>query len=187
MMTGGFALFDTAIGRCGIAWGERGLIAVRLPEADDRAMRASLRRRRPDLQELPPPAEVRKAIDGIVALLDGEAPDLSGIVLDLDGVPSFERLVYDTARTIPPGETLTYGEIATRIGEPGAAREVGQALGHNPFPLVVPCHRVHAAGGKTGGFSAPGGVATKLRILQIESAHAKGTLFERMAGRSATR
>ncbi|MGH6770143.1 MAG: methylated-DNA--[protein]-cysteine S-methyltransferase [Xanthobacteraceae bacterium] len=178
MTTNRFALFDTAIGRCGIAWGERGVTAVRLPEANDRAMRASLLRRCPGAKEGLPPLDVQHAIEGIVALLDGAARDLSGVVLDMNGVPPFDRQVYEIARTIPPGATLTYGDIAKRMGEPGAARDVGQALGHNPFPIVVPCHRVHAVGGKTGGFSAPGGVATKLRILQIESAHAKGTLFD---------
>jgi methylated-DNA-[protein]-cysteine S-methyltransferase len=178
MTAGGFALFDTAIGRCGIAWGERGLTAVQLPEADDRATRARLLRRCPDVREASPPADIRNALHGIVALLAGEASDLSGVVLDMHRVPPFDRRVYEVARTIPPGATLTYGEVAARMGEPGAAREVGQALGRNPFPIVVPCHRVHAAGGKAGGFSAPGGIATKLRMLAIESRHAKGTLFD---------
>jgi methylated-DNA-[protein]-cysteine S-methyltransferase len=108
----------------------------------------------------------------MVALFGGEARDLSGIRLDMSGVPSFHRNVYEVARTIAPGATMSYGEIATQLGEPGAARAVGQALGQNPFPIIVPCHRVLAAGGKTGGFSAHGGVATKLRLLSIEAAHA---------------
>ena len=109
----------------------------------------------------------------IVALLRGKpnAPaDLSHIALDMEGVPPFHRRVYELARGIAPGTTLTYGEIATCLGDPGSARAVGQALGHNPFAPVVPCHRVLAAGGRSGGFSANGGVATKLRMLQIERA-----------------
>ena len=96
---------------------------------------------------------------------------LSRIRLDLEGVPSFERQVYEVARTIPAGETVTYGQIATRLGDSRAAREVGQALARNPFPIVVPCHRVVAAGGKLGGFSARGGLATKQRLLSIERAN----------------
>jgi methylated-DNA-[protein]-cysteine S-methyltransferase len=126
---------------------------------------------------------VQRAIDGIVALLRGEASELASVPLDLTGVPAFDRHVYEVTRSIPPGAMLTYGEIAARLGEPEAARAVGQALARNPFPIIVPCHRVHAAGGKAGGFSAGGGVATKLRLLQIESAHARGTLFDSSRGR----
>jgi methylated-DNA-[protein]-cysteine S-methyltransferase len=111
---------------------------------------------------------VQVAVDGIVRLLRGDAVSLADIRLDLERVPPFHRRVYEVARTIPAGSTLTYGDIARRMGVPDQAREVGQALGANPFPLIVPCHRVVAAGGKMGGFSAPGGVATKLRLLAIE-------------------
>ena len=107
-----------------------------------------------------------------MALLAGEPSDLSAAPLDLDGVPAFHRRVYDLARRIPPGETLTYGEIAGRLGDPSQARAVGQALGANPIPILVPCHRVFAANGRMGGFSAPGGVSTKLRLLEIEGARA---------------
>jgi methylated-DNA-[protein]-cysteine S-methyltransferase len=126
---------------------------------------------------------VRQVIDRIVALLAGKADDLSGVALDMEGVPPFNRRVYEIARTIPPGRTLTYGEIAARLDAPDA-RGVGQALGENPFPPVVPCHRVVAAGGKTGGFSAPGGVDTKLRLLAIEGAQVGGScpLFDRPGG-----
>lgn len=167
-----FALFDTSIGRCGIAWGERGVAGVWLPEADDRRTRARIHRRLPDAVEGRPPAEVRSAIDSITALLSGERRDLSGVRLDLDSVTSFPRRVYEHARAIPAGETRTYGEIARALGNPSLAREVGQALARNPFPLVVPCHRVLAANGRSGGFSAPGGVSTKLRLLEIEGAKA---------------
>jgi methylated-DNA-[protein]-cysteine S-methyltransferase len=163
-----FALFDTAIGHCGIAWGERGVAGVQLPEASESRTRAHMLRRFPQARETPAPPAVQSAIDGIVALLRGEARDLSAVALDMDGLPPFNRNVYEIARTIPPGSTLTYGDIATRLGEPGAARAVGQALGQNPFPPVVPCHRILSANGRMHGFSAPGGITTKLRLLRIE-------------------
>ena len=128
----------------------------------------------PAAGEATPPPEVQGVIDRIVALLRGEASDLSSIPLDMDQVPAFHRRVYEAARAIPPGMTLSYGDIAARAGAPGAARAVGQALGRNPFPIVVPCHRVLAAGGKIGGFSAQGGIATKRRMLAIEGARLNG-------------
>ena len=179
-MSADFALFDTAIGTCGIAWGGRGLVGVQLPEPSAGETRARMGRRYPGARETSPPSDVQRAIDAITAHLRGEAADLSHIGLDMNDVPEFHRRVYEVARAIPPGATLSYGEVAARLGEPSAAREVGQALGRNPFPIVVPCHRVLAAGGKTGGFSAPGGVSTKLRLLAIEGARAAGipTLFD---------
>jgi len=172
--TDGFALFKTAIGTCAIAWGEHGVAGVQLPEATDLAMRARMLRQHPHATELLPPPAIGSAIDAIVALLEGKSSDLSSIELDMDGVPEFHQRVYAVARTIAPGSTVSYGEIAARLGEPAwpAARDVGQALGQNPFPIVVPCHRVLAAGGKPGGFSARGGLKTKLRLLSIEAASA---------------
>ena len=172
----GFLLFDTPIGRCGTAWGERGVLGVQLPEANDLETRERLLRRFPSARESPPPPDVQRAVDGVVALLHGEASDLSSVALDMDRVPAFHRRVYEVARTIPPGATLSYGEIAARLGDPRSARDVGQALGQNPFAIVVPCHRVVAAGGKVGGFSATGGVKMKLRLLSIEGALASATL-----------
>jgi methylated-DNA-[protein]-cysteine S-methyltransferase len=176
----GFTLFDTAIGQCGIAWSARGVVCVQLPEASESRTRARMQRRFPGVREAQPPADVKRAIGGILSLLAGERRDLSSVVLDMDAVPRFERSVYEVARTIPPGAVMTYGEIAKRLGEPGAARAVGQALGKNPFAIVVPCHRVLAAGDKPGGFSANGGTRTKLRLLAIEGSPAAGTgdLFE---------
>ncbi len=171
MSSHGFTLFNTAIGPCAIAWGHRGVTAVQLPEAREPATRARILQRVPGACLAAPP-EVRRAIDGIVSLLDGEAVDLSSARLDMDAVPPFHRRVYEIARAIPAGSTLTYGEVAARLGAASAARAVGQALGRNPFPIVVPCHRVLAAGGKVGGFSANGGAATKLRLLSIEGARA---------------
>src|SRR6478609_7886783 len=181
-MTGqSFALFDTPIGQCGIAWGSRGICGVQLPEASEARTHARLMRRYPHAREGLPPPQVRYAIEAIAALLAGEPRDLSAVALDMDGVPEFDRRVYTAARSIAAGNTLSYGELAARLGERGAARDVGQALGRNPFPIIVPCHRVVAAGGKLGGFSARGGVATKLRLLAIEGAPLNGTrsLFDR--------
>lgn len=167
-----FALFDTPVGRCGIAWGGRGIVGVQLPEAGEGATRARMLERFPGAREAPPPPDVQRALDAIAALLRGEASDLSGVVLDMEGVPPFHRRVYEAARAIPPGETCSYGDLAARLGAPGAARAVGQALRRNPFAMVVPCHRVLAAGGKVGGFTANGGVSTKLRLLALEGARA---------------
>jgi methylated-DNA-[protein]-cysteine S-methyltransferase len=170
-MTGhNFAIFDTAIGRCGIVWGPGGIRGVQLQMGSEDKTRTRIRQVHGDIAEAPPSAEVQNAIKGIVELLAGKPNDLADIVLDLDGVPEFNRGVYDIARGIPPGKTLTYGDIAKRLGGVELSRDVGQALGHNPCPIVVPCHRVLAAGGKPGGFSANGGVVTKLKMLAIEGA-----------------
>jgi O-6-methylguanine DNA methyltransferase len=174
MTAHGFALFDTAIGKCGIAWGERGIVGVQLPEGGEPETRARMLHRFPAAGETAPPPEVKHALDSIVALLHGKANDLSTIALDMDDVSPFHRRVYEEARAIPPGKTLSYGDIAVRLGARGAARAVGQSLGQNPFPIVVPCHRVLAAGAKVGGFSAHGGTATKLRMLAIEGALVNG-------------
>ena len=167
-------LFATPIGRCGIAWSTRGVAGFQLPESREAATRARLLRRFLDASEAAPTAEVQAGIDAILALLGGAANDLSGITLDMAGIAPFERRVYQVARGILPGSTLTYGEVAARLGEPGSAHAVGQALGRNPFAIIVPCHRVLAAGGKSGGFSAGGGVSTKLRLLAIEGARIGG-------------
>jgi O-6-methylguanine DNA methyltransferase len=164
----GFALFDTAIGRCAIAWAEGGICGVQLPEASPSATRKRMAFRFPGFLESTPAAPVQRAIDRVITLLRGEATDLTQIALDMARVPPFHRRVYELCRTIRSGSTLSYGEVAARIGAPGAARAVGTALSKNPFAIVVPCHRVLAAGGKPGGFTANGGVDTKLRMLQIE-------------------
>src|SRR5215468_7895181 len=182
MTAQGFTLFDTAIGCCAIAWSERGVVGVQLPARDAAAARTALVRRYPGVRAAAPPERVARAIDGIVALIAGEPRDLADVVLDLDGVPEFNRRVYEVARTIGPGATLTYGAVAAQLGEPDA-RGVGEAMGQNPCPIIVPCHRVVAAGGKTGGFSARGGAATKRRLLAIEGASAEApTLFDRHGG-----
>ena len=170
----GCCLFDTAIGACGIAWTADALAAVQLPETTREGTRARMLRHTGPLPEAQPPAFVRDAIARIQRLLEGEHDALADLPLDWDSVPAFHRKVYEVTRAIPPGEVLTYGELAKRLGEPGASRAVGQALGHNPFAPVVPCHRVLAAGGRSGGFSAEGGAMTKLRMLEIEKARFGG-------------
>jgi methylated-DNA-[protein]-cysteine S-methyltransferase len=165
-----FALFDTAIGICGIEWGPRGINGVQLPMGSREKTESRIRQRHGEISEAAPPREVRGAIERIVELLSGKPDDLADIALDLEDVPAFNRSVYEIARQIPPGQTMTYGDIARRLGGVELSRDVGQALGRNPCPIVVPCHRVLAAGDKPGGFSANGGVATKLKMLAIEGA-----------------
>ena len=169
-MADGYALFDTALGCCGLAWGPRGLRAVQLPEADTAALRARLRRRAPGAAEAPPSALARQAIDGISALLRGERVDLSALPLDLRGVPELHARIYEVVRCIPPGRTQSYGQVAAQLGDRRLAQAVGQAMARNPFAPVVPCHRVLGANGRPGGFSAQGGLRTKLQLLQIERA-----------------
>ncbi len=179
----GFAVFETAIGNCGAAWSEAGIVGVQLPERSAAATRARMARRFPDAAEGVPPPSVAFTLGEVVRLLQGERIDLSATPLDQDGIDDFERRVYAVARSIPAGSTLTYGEIAARMGLPGAARAVGRALGRNPFPIIVPCHRVLAAAGAAGGFSASGGVMTKARMLSIEGARTSAAplLFDRLA------
>lgn len=155
--------FDTAIGECGLAWSDRGLTDVWLPR--DRALAGASR-----IDETAVPAFVSDAVAGIRALFEGARVDLRQIPLDESRVEGFQRRVLDATRAIEPGETTTYGAIARLVGTPNDARAVGTALGRNPWPIVVPCHRVLAADGSLTGFSAPGGLVTKRRMLEIERA-----------------
>jgi len=176
----GFALFDTAIGRCAIVWlGDR-ITGASLPESNEARLRARLAMRFAGAREASPPAHAADAIVAIQRLLAGEKADLSNIAVALDSTTDFEDHVYTAARRIPCGEVRTYGEIAQEIGDPGAARAVGAALGRNPVPIIIPCHRVLGSSGKSGGFSAPGGTETKFRMLEIEGARRPGDpqLFE---------
>ena len=176
-----FTVFETAIGCCGMVWNERGITGVQLPERSEAATRSRLLRRFPTARGGIPPAQVRRAIDDIVALLGGERRDLDYVTIDIGAVPEFHRRVYEAARRIPAGATLSYGEVAERLGDRNLARDVAEALSKNPCPIIVPCHRILAAGGRAGGFSAPGGVATKLRLLTIEGAQPEGPmLFDRL-------
>lgn len=166
----GWCVFDTGIGWCGIAWSEVAIVGVQLPEGDERATRARMRRRFPRVTQASAPGWVAAVIERMRSALQGEHDAMLDVPLDMSGTPQFYQRVWNLTRAIPPGRTLSYGDVAAQLGEPGAARAVGQALGRNPFAPIVPCHRVLAAHSGAGGFSADGGVATKLRLLQIEKA-----------------
>lgn len=166
-----FCLFNTAIGTCALAWSDSAICGVLLPQDDPTQTGPRMQGCFPEAGETTPPTWVQTVIERVRQLLGGGSSDtLADVALDMTGVPDFDQRVYAVARAIPPGQTLSYGEVAAKLGAPGAARAVGQALGHNPFAPIVPCHRVLAAGKRSGGFSAGGGVATKLRMLQIEKA-----------------
>ncbi|WP_245610845.1 methylated-DNA--[protein]-cysteine S-methyltransferase [Xenophilus azovorans] len=173
-----WTVFPTAIGHVGLAWSEAGLLGAQLPEADEAATRARMARRYPALPQVDAArlgSAAAQAMEGIAALMAGEPRDLLEIPLDLRGVPEFNQRVYALARRILPGQTRTYGDLALELGDKALSRAVGQALGHNPFAPVVPCHRILGAGGWSGGFSAHGGALTKMRMLTIEGACPGGT------------
>ena len=163
-----YALFDTPLGACGIAWSERGIRRLLLPDASPKHTEKKLLAGLEKPSRAEPPAWVREAQEQVVKYLAGTAQDFSAVRLDFEEVPPFHRRVYEAARAAGPGCTLTYGEMAAQAGSPGASRAVGQALARNPFPIIVPCHRVLAAGNKPGGFSAYGGAVTKARLLALE-------------------
>lgn len=169
-----FALFTTPIGECALAWSDAGLAGVWLPESQPGGLQQKLGRRVPTLTESVPTEEIAHVIAAIQRLLEGVPVDLRAVRLDWSEVPDFARRVYAVARGVAPGRVVTYGWVARELGSDADARSVGQALGANPFPIVVPCHRVIAADGRLGGFSAPGGTATKQRILAIEKARPDG-------------
>jgi methylated-DNA-[protein]-cysteine S-methyltransferase len=164
-------LFETAIGHCGVGWSSRGLTRLQLPEADRSATERRLLRGVANPVGGDPPLQVGEAIRGVQRCLAGEKTDLGLVTLDLTGIGAFRRRIYDAARRIGWGRTTTYGALARQAGFPDGARAVGQAMGRNPIPIVIPCHRVLASGGKVGGFSAFGGAATKERLLALEGVH----------------
>ena len=170
----GFALFATALGDCAVTWNELGLSGVWLPDTSAGRLRSRLARRSPQVLEAAPPAPVAAAIAAMTRLLGGERIDLLDIRIDDSGLDAFDRHVYAAARGIAPGYAVTYAALAARVGGAASARAVGQSLARNPFPIVVPCHRVVAADGALGGFSAPGGSATKRHLLTIENARLAG-------------
>ncbi|SRR6266702_2894850 len=180
MVGRGYSIFDTGIGRCGIAWGPLGVVGVQLPEAREIETRRRLFLLYPDARERRPPENVEIAIEGIVALLRGDSADLSDITLDMTAIPGFNQRVYAVARTIPRGETRTYDEIASGLRASGAVYSVAQAIGRNPFMIIVPCHRVLEAGNYTDKISPNGGCISKRRLLSIEGAHTTSskTLFD---------
>ncbi len=177
----GYSIFNTGIGRCGIAWSDAGIVGVQLPEAREIETRKRLYKLYPDAREQRPPPDIELAIEGIVALLHGEPADLSDVALDLNGVSAFHARVYAFTRGIPRGETITYGEIASKLRLSGAVRSVAQALARNPFVIIVPCHRVLEAGFYADKISPHGGAISKRRLLSIEGARgatASKTLFD---------
>jgi methylated-DNA-[protein]-cysteine S-methyltransferase len=177
----GYTIFNTGVGRCGVAWSDAGIVGVQLPEAREIETRKRLYMLYPDAREQRPPPDIETAIEGIVALLRGEPADLSDVALDLSGVVAFHARVYAFTRGIPRGETITYGEIASKLRLSGAVRSVAQALARNPFVIIVPCHRVLEAGGYADRISPHGGAISKRRLLSIEGARgatASKTLFD---------
>ena len=171
----GYSIFDSAIGRCGIAWSDAGIVGVQLPEAREIETRKRLFRLYPDAREQRPPGDVEIAIEGIVALLRGESTDLSDVALDMNDVAAFNARVYAFVRGIPRGETITYGEVAAKLKVSGAVHAVAQALARNPFVVIVPCHRVLEAGFDADSISPHGGVISKRRLLSIEGARGPTT------------
>ncbi|BBB96047.1 MULTISPECIES: methylated-DNA--[protein]-cysteine S-methyltransferase [Bradyrhizobium] len=176
----GYTIFDTAIGRCGIAWGELGVAGVQLPELREIETRKRLFKLYPDAREMRPPEEIAVAIEGIAATLRGGIEDLAGVALDMSGIPAFNARVYQFVRTIPRGETRTYDEVASALRASGAVYSVAQALGRNPFMIMVPCHRVLEAGNYADRISPNGGSISKRRLLSIEGAQptTSKTLFD---------
>jgi methylated-DNA-[protein]-cysteine S-methyltransferase len=176
----GYTIFDTGIGRCGIAWGSFGIVGVQLPEAREIETRGRMLRQYPEAREMRPPLNVEMAIEGIVALLRGQPCNLADVTLDMSGIHAFNARVYAFARKIPHGETRTYGEVAASLRASGAAHSVAQAISRNPFMIIVPCHRVLEAGSYTDKISPNGGTISKRRLLSIEGALATSskTLFD---------
>ena len=170
-----YTIFDTAIGRCGIAWSEAGIVGVQLPEAREIETRKRLFQLYPDSREMRPPPNAEAAIEGIVALLRGESGDLSDVILDMAGIHIFNQRVYEVTRRIPRGDTVTYNDISTRMGTSSAVRSVAQALARNPFVIIVPCHRVLEAGGYPDKISPHGGLISKRRLLSIEGSASRSS------------
>jgi methylated-DNA-[protein]-cysteine S-methyltransferase len=168
---GQYALFDTPIGPCGVAWSGHRLTRLQLPESDQTGTERRLGASGADRDALAPPPEVERAIADVRRYLAGEPIDFRAIALDLDGVSPFHRKVYDAARSVGWGETASYADLARIAGSPAAARAVGQAMARNPVAIIIPCHRILASGGKLGGFSAFGGRSRKECLLALEGVH----------------
>jgi methylated-DNA-[protein]-cysteine S-methyltransferase len=167
-----YVIFETAGGSCGIAWSDSGITRFQLPTASAAATERLLRRRAPGAEPGVPTPAVVAAVAAVKRYFAGEATDFSDVTLDLDGQDAFFKQIYAAARRVGWGHTTTYGTLAKELGAgPEVARDIGQAMARNPVALIIPCHRVLAAGGKIGGFSAPGGTATKLRMLALEGVH----------------
>lgn len=183
-MTLRYLVFDTALGRCAVVWHGDGVVGFQLPEATDDDTLDRIRdcfpaARRESPEAATPGTVARRVVDGVTALLSGDPDPMTDVALDLSALPDFDRRVYAVTRAIEPGHTRSYGEVAAAVGSPGAAQAVGQSLGRNPIPVLVPCHRVLAAQGAVGGFSAAGGTVTKRALLAAERTPGFGepTLF----------
>ena len=164
-----YQVFETAAGFCAIAWNGTGITQFQLPSQTAEATGRNMRRRAPDAVPGTPPPDVAKVIAAAQRYFAGEQIDFSDVRLDLDGQDDYFRRIYEALRRVGWGQTTTYGALAKQLGAgPKAAQDVGQAMATNPVPLIIPCHRVLAAGGKVGGFSAPGGSATKVKMLELE-------------------
>lgn len=167
----GYTLFDTEFGTCGVAWRGEAIVRFQLPERDPGVTERRLIATARDAQRAEPPPRIGEAIDLLRRYFTGEPTDLAAIDIAMPNVGDFQRRIYDRTRALRWGETATYGELARRAGMPGAAQAVGQAMGRNPVPIIVPCHRVLAQARGIGGFSAFGGAATKTRLLAMEGVH----------------
>jgi len=168
----GYCLFDTAIGACGISWNARGITQVQIADKDRATTEAHIRKRS-GAEPATPPQQVSDVIALVQRYLGGERVDFSNVTVDIDNVGEFRRKLYEALRTISYGKTTTYGGLGKMIGgEATDAREIGQAMGRNPVPIIIPCHRVLAAGNRIGGFSAPGGISTKEKLLALEGVFA---------------
>jgi methylated-DNA-[protein]-cysteine S-methyltransferase len=190
MKQAAYCLFDTPLGACGIAWKEQETSRIppvvtffQLPEATRSVTDTKIAGSSGGRKARVPPPRIAGIIEKVQKHFHGDVQDFLDIVVDLDAMGPFARQVYETVRKIPPGRTKSYGELATDMNRPTAARAVGQALGRNPIPLIIPCHRVLASGKKPGGFSAHGGVETKAKLLEIEGA----TIGRPLRTRSAMR
>ncbi len=179
-----YCVFETPIGACGIAWrqpsdsGSAPIVTLfQLPEATPEATESRIARKSGSRRPSIPPPPIAELIEKIRRHLQGQVHDFREVIIDLDDVGPFFQKVYAAVRSIPPGQTRTYGEIAKALGQSAASQEVGQAMAKNPIPLIVPCHRVWAANGKPGGFSAHGGRATKAKLLALEGASVNLPLF----------
>ena len=181
MKQAAYCIFETPLGVCGIAWDDGGapscVTHFQLPEAGAEITKSRIARNSGGQEASTPPPRIAEIIGRVQRHLRGELQDFRDVAVDLGGAEPFSRRVYEAAREILAGQTRTYGELASILGEPNAAQAVGQALGNNPIPLIIPCHRVLAAAGKLGGFSAHGGQTTKTRLLEIEGACVNRSLF----------
>ena len=167
-----YLIFETAGGFCGIAWNDVGITRFQLPTKSGEATERMLLRRAPGAKPGAPTPEVAEVVAAVKRYFAGDETDFSNFKLDLGDQDAFFQEIYAAARRIGWGRTTTYGALAKELGAgPEAARDVGQAMARNPVALIIPCHRVLAAGGRVGGFSAPGGSAAKIRMLALEGVH----------------